>query len=241
MIKPRHWPRIEFFSSRGQVSRHLSWLSNNLSVLEDEAKLRGLGGRTPTSVLTPLHTHTHTHTHTYTHTHTHCPWPLRSVSILSPNSHISPITIPCEPREKGEGGKGGRGRGKERGVGVGGKRPRLQHQDPKVDKKKVLSFSPSSLILSPIFSWGPSLMDPPTSKPPPSLGTHCPPWAPCWFRNLSLLRSPLVITFPLPLALVTPSERPHSEPVTPSWAQRGGSCGFCPSYRSQDLLGALTP
>ena len=27
-IKPLHWPQIEFFSSGGQESRHLSWLSN---------------------------------------------------------------------------------------------------------------------------------------------------------------------------------------------------------------------
>ena len=31
MIKPRLWPRIEFFSSRGQESQGLSWFSNNLS------------------------------------------------------------------------------------------------------------------------------------------------------------------------------------------------------------------
>ena len=31
MIKPHHWPWIEFFSSRGQESLHLSWFSNNLS------------------------------------------------------------------------------------------------------------------------------------------------------------------------------------------------------------------
>ena len=30
-IKPRLWPQIEFFSSRGQESRCLSWFSNNLS------------------------------------------------------------------------------------------------------------------------------------------------------------------------------------------------------------------
>ena len=31
MIKPHHWPWIEFFSSRGQEFNHLSWFSNNLS------------------------------------------------------------------------------------------------------------------------------------------------------------------------------------------------------------------
>ena len=31
-IKPRPWPQIEFFSSEGQESRHLSWLSNNPSI-----------------------------------------------------------------------------------------------------------------------------------------------------------------------------------------------------------------
>ena len=31
MIKPRHWPWIEFFSSRGQEFNRLSWFSNNLS------------------------------------------------------------------------------------------------------------------------------------------------------------------------------------------------------------------
>ena len=31
MIKPCYWSRIEFLSSRGQESWHLSWLSNNLS------------------------------------------------------------------------------------------------------------------------------------------------------------------------------------------------------------------
>ena len=34
MIKSHHWPQIEFFSSKGQESHHLSWLSNNLSPWE---------------------------------------------------------------------------------------------------------------------------------------------------------------------------------------------------------------
>ena len=32
MIKPCLWPRIEFFSPRGQESRRFSWFSNNLSI-----------------------------------------------------------------------------------------------------------------------------------------------------------------------------------------------------------------
>ena len=32
MIKPRLWPWIDFFSSRGQESWHLPWFSNNLSL-----------------------------------------------------------------------------------------------------------------------------------------------------------------------------------------------------------------
>ena len=31
MIKPHHWPRIEFLASRDQESQHLSQFSNNLS------------------------------------------------------------------------------------------------------------------------------------------------------------------------------------------------------------------
>ena len=38
-IRPRHWPRIEFFSSRGQESRRLLWFSNNLSLPEKEFRI----------------------------------------------------------------------------------------------------------------------------------------------------------------------------------------------------------
>ena len=144
------------------------------------------------------------------------------------------------PREKGEGGKGGRERGE--GWKWVEKGPGCNTETPKLTKRKSYSFPPHHLNWTPSFHRAPHWWTPPpTGKPPPSLGTHCPPWAPCWFRNLSLLNSPLVITFPLPLALVTLSERPHSGPVTPGWAQRGGSCGFWPSYPSQDLPGVLTP
>ena len=34
MIQSHHWPQIKFFSSKGQESHHLSWLSNNLSSWE---------------------------------------------------------------------------------------------------------------------------------------------------------------------------------------------------------------
>ena len=48
MIKPCHWPRIEFFSSRGQESWHLSWFSNNLStpsnLLMDRVKREEIWG-----------------------------------------------------------------------------------------------------------------------------------------------------------------------------------------------------
>ena len=35
---PRLWPRIDFFSSGGQESWHLSWFSNNISLLTFQEK-----------------------------------------------------------------------------------------------------------------------------------------------------------------------------------------------------------
>ena len=40
MIKPRHWPHIEFLPSGGQESQCLSWLNNNLSVRTAELARR---------------------------------------------------------------------------------------------------------------------------------------------------------------------------------------------------------
>ena len=57
MIKPCLWPRIEFFSSGGQESWHLSWFSNNLSSWGSsrilQHKVRMLGAL----VLCPLSEH----------------------------------------------------------------------------------------------------------------------------------------------------------------------------------------